>query len=417
MEAAETLIKVQSTVKKARQPLPHKPEKQIWFSFQIGGKKIERGPPHWTEILFIIVIIGSCAMLGVVGDPNMAQNLDTISKIGGWTATGVCLITMWFNYGLYDRKRNAESAAYLEGYVKDLEAHNRHLREGVESQEEQIKIEQMRQEQAKESLKQLKSVVDSLGDTKQALQMVNQGMDNFLKENTKSLVKMEKETRDFQVGMIDRGIDRLTNLLIYSFHGLDKDGSQCLEGEEMCGFLDKLSKYKLVSSKQEFFDSFPIGLDVNCGDAGDDLVARIMNRSPVAKGWSDDKKAAVRKELCTINTDDPEALDALVEKVHKRKFLDLIVKHKLANSVEAYFDTLHAVDTWVIDQGMGIITDQLKARGKTALENFDRLMLEVFDKEAELKKQNPSPSTRIELGQDVIDAAKRGNVQKIVARK
>jgi len=322
---------------------------------------------------------------------------------------------MFYNYGLFDRKRNAESAAYLEGYVKDLEAHNRHLREGVESQEEQIALEQKRQVQAKESLKQLKGVVDSLGDTKQALQMVNQGMDSFLKENTKSLVKMEKESRDFQVGMIDRGIDRLTNLLIYSFHGLDKDGSQCLEGEEMCGFLDKLTKYKLVSTKKGFFDSFPIGLDVDCG--GVDLVGRIMNLSPVAKGWSDDKKAAVRKELCTINTDDPEGLDALVEKVHKQKFLDLIVKHKLANSVEAYFDTLHAVDTWVIDQGMGLITDQLKARGRAALEDFDRLMLEVFDKEAELKKQNPSPSTRIELGQDVIDAAKRGNVQKVVAKK
>lgn len=66
--------------------------------------------------------------------------------------------------------------------------------------------------------------------------MLNVGLDKFLANATKSLEKMEFEMRDFQVGMIDRGIDRLTNLLIYSFYGLDKDKSRSLEGEELNHF-------------------------------------------------------------------------------------------------------------------------------------------------------------------------------------
>ena len=84
--------------------------------------------------------------------------------------------------------------------------------------------------------------------------MLNVGLDKFLANATKSLEKMEFEMRDFQVGMIDRGIDRLTNLLIYSFYGLDKDKSRSLEGEELNHFFSKLKEYRLINNLDDFFE-------------------------------------------------------------------------------------------------------------------------------------------------------------------
>ena len=122
-------------------------------------------------------------------------------------------------------RRNAQSAAYLEKYVTDLLSHNEKLDDATRSQEEQIALEKKRQAKAKVALAQLTGVVDQLGDAKTALTMVKKGLDSFLKESMGNLVKMEEEARGFQLGMIDRGIDRLTNLLVYSFYGEDKDGS------------------------------------------------------------------------------------------------------------------------------------------------------------------------------------------------
>ena len=194
--------------------LSKKAERKILFSFTLNGVLIQKGYPHWTETLFYLVLVAAIVILAILSDPNnaditMATRL-LLGTIGGWTAVGVFVIIMYYNWGLFDRKRNARSSEYLADYVSELIAHNDKLSSAVEAQEKQVEIEIERQKVSKKTLNQLTSIVDQLGDTKSALNMLNVGLDKFLANANKSLEKSEREMRQFQLGMIDRGIDRLT---------------------------------------------------------------------------------------------------------------------------------------------------------------------------------------------------------------
>ena len=70
---------------------------------------------------------------------------------------------------------------------------------------------------------QLSHVAEYLGGAKKIVSMLNSGLDQFLKENMKQLEKQEKQVRESQINMMDRGLDRISELLIFSFCGIDKD--------------------------------------------------------------------------------------------------------------------------------------------------------------------------------------------------
>ena len=257
--------------------------------------------------------MAAIVILALLSDPNnaditMATRL-LLGTIGGWTAVGVFVIIMYYNWGLFDRKRNARSSEYLADYVSELIAHNDKLSSAVEAQEKQVQIEIERQKVSKKTLNQLTSIVDQLGDTKSALNMLNVGLDKFLANATKSLVKLEAEMRQFQLGMIDRGIDRLTNLLIYSFQGMDKDKSRSLGGKELLAFVQKLQEYKLVQTIDDFIETFPISLDCDCGDDGEDLVDKIA-RSKYADNVSDKEGLKKALQSCNEDAEDPELVTA-----------------------------------------------------------------------------------------------------------
>ena len=418
MEAAsvaQAAIDIRKTGKRYTNGLPVKPKRKQLYKFELGGHTFERSQLHWVEVLCALIIVATVVIIGILADPN--NGMDTITTelmgtIGGWTAVGVCVITFVFNYGLFDRKRNAQSAAYLEKYVTDLLSHNEKLDDATRSQEEQIALEKKRQAKAKVALAQLTGVVDQLGDAKTALTMVKKGLDSFLKESMGNLVKMEEEARGFQLGMIDRGIDRLTNLLVYSFYGEDKDGSQSLEGNELQSFIEKLKNYELVTSQESFLDEFPIGLDCYCGDDGEDLIDKILKVSKVAEKWNDEKKASVRNQLATIAGESPDDLEALVTPEHKNKFIDILKENKIIKNRNDYLLNFHTVDTWAITQGMERVTDRMKKRGKKALEEHDRLMVELHEKECELKaKTKSSERSRIDLDDDLLNIAKRNTAK------
>ena len=92
--------------------------------------------------------------------------------------------------------------------------------------------------------------------------MLNTGLDKFLKANMKSLQKQEDESRESQINMIDRGLDRISELLIFSlFVELTKITMLFWKGKS----LRSSKNCKKISSLQDkggLFDHFPIGLDV-----------------------------------------------------------------------------------------------------------------------------------------------------------
>ena len=79
--------------------------------------------------------------------------------------------------------------------------------------------------------------------------------------------------RQFQLGMIDRGIDRLTNLLIYSFQVWIKIKAEVWEVRN-CLLVQKLQEYKLAQTIDDFIETFPISLDCDCGDDGEILSTK-----------------------------------------------------------------------------------------------------------------------------------------------
>ena len=367
--------------------------------------------------MFYVVLVAAIVILALLMDPNnaditMATRL-LLGTIGGWTAVGVFAIIMYYNWGLFDRKRNARSSEYLADYVSELIAHNDKLSSAVEAQEKQVEIEIERQKVSKKTLNQLTSIVDQLGDTKSALNMLNVGLDKFLANANKSLEKSEREMRQFQLGMIDRGIDRLTNLLIYSFKGMDEDKSRSLEGKELLGFVHKLQEYKLVQTVDDFIDTFPIGLDCDCGDDGEDLVDKIA-RSKYADNVSD--KAGLKKALqsCNEDPDDPE----LVTMASKEAFFKVLFDNKIVKSKKDYLEKLHTVDTYVINEGMQILAEKLKSNGKKVLADYDNLVIQLAAKEAELKEKVPDEKkTTIHFSDDMLVAAKRKRVESLDAEQ
>ena len=74
----------------------------------------------------------------------------------------------------------------------------------------------------------------------------------------------------------------------------------------------------------------------------------------------------------------------------KKKFLELIVKHKIAKSSEEYFDKIHGIDRYLILEGMNVRIDNLKALAGNVLVEYDQVMKKLNAKEAELKKLHPT---------------------------
>ena len=130
MAAAAVAVNIPKSRKK---PVPKKPEKSILFSIPNPFDEehpINRGWPHWTEVIFFLLLITSIIMAFVSGD-NITITTDSdraiVASFGIWCATAVSLITMYYNFGLFDRKRNAESAEYLQQHVQDMVEYNEKL--------------------------------------------------------------------------------------------------------------------------------------------------------------------------------------------------------------------------------------------------------------------------------------------------
>ena len=390
-----------------------KKERKILFSFTLNGVLIQKAIRTGQKLYFYLVLVAAIVILAILSDPNnaditMATRL-LLGTIGGWTAVGVFVIIMYYNWGLFDRKRNARSSEYLADYVSELIAHNDKLSSAVEAQEKQVEIEIERQKVSKKTLNQLTSIVDQLGDTKSALNMLNVGLDKFLANATKSLVKLEAEMRQFQLGMIDRGIDRLTNLLIYSFQGMDKDKSRSLGGKELLAFVRKLQEYKLVQTIDDFIETFPISLDCDCGDDGEDLVDKIA-RSKYADNVSDKEGLKKALQSCNEDAEDPE----LVTAASKEAFFKVLFDNKIVKSKKGYLEKLHIVDTYVINEGMQALAEKLKNNGGKVLADYDDLVIQLAAKEAELKEKIPEEKkTTINLSDDMLVAAKRRRVESL----
>ena len=95
----------------------------------------------------------------------------------------------------------------------------------------------------------------------------------------------------------------------------------------------------------------------------------------------------------------------------KQAFLKLLKTHKIVKSNEEYFDKLHAIDRYLILEGMNDRTAELKELARGVLLEYDQTLMKLSEKEAELKRTHPASGsvTKIELDNDVLDAAKRSD--------
>ena len=79
--------------------LSKKAERKVLFSFTLNGVLIQRGYPHWTEMLFCLILLSAIIILIVLTDPNNADITTAtrllLGTIGGWTAVGVFVIIMY----------------------------------------------------------------------------------------------------------------------------------------------------------------------------------------------------------------------------------------------------------------------------------------------------------------------------------
>eukprot|EP00943_MAST-04B_sp_MAST-4B-sp1_P000832 g832.t1 len=405
-QAATVISVAKATKKKA----PKKPEKSILCAipnpFDKEGPPIRRGVPHWTEVLFLIIFIASIVMIFVSTDTqNTADQKKLIASIGIWSATAVSVITMYYNFGLFDRKRNAASAEYLEGHVQEMIKYNEDLY-SLTGDMDKIN-EKNKRTQAKAELveKQLSHVAEYLGGAKKIATMLNSGFDKFLKENMKQLEKQETQVRESQINMMDQSLDRMSELLIFSFVGIDKDNNSVLEGEELIALFEKLKQYQLCESKKAFFDHFPIGLDIDAGEDGT-LLDKICNFGAKKSSFKKETFIAEVKGILASNDDDLEL--TFIKGEHKKKFLELLVKHKIVQSSEEYFDKIHGIDRYLILEGMNERIDDLKATASNVLVEYDQVMKKLNAKEAELKKLHPTEgiSTKIDLNIEILNAAK-----------
>ena len=66
----------------------------------------------------------------------------------------------------------------------------------------------------------------------------------------------------------------------------------------------KLQEYKLVQTMDDFIETFPIGLDCDCGEDGEDLVDKIA-RSKYADNVSDKEGLKKALQSCNEDADDP----------------------------------------------------------------------------------------------------------------
>ena len=104
---------------------------------------------------------------------------------------------------------------------------------------------------------------------------------------------------------------------------------------------------------------------------------------------------------------------------HKQKYLSLLKDHGIVSSDNEYFDKLHGIDRYLILEGMNERTTELKELARTVLVEYDQVMKELNDKEAELKKSHPSEGTltKIELDADVLNAAKESSAPASKGKK
>ena len=78
--------------------------------------------------------------------------------------------------------------------------------------------------------------------------------------------------------------------------------------------------------------------------------------------------------------------------------------------MKKYFDKLHAIDRYLILEGMNDRTVELKELARGVLLEYDQILEKLSEKEAELKRAHPAAGsvTKIELDNDA-DAAKRSD--------
>jgi len=408
--------------KAARKKKPEKPAKSILFEFKNqfneAGPPIQRGYPHWTEVLFLLILITSISMVFVSKDNVESKGeLDNslLASVGIWMATAVSFITMYYNFGLFDRKRNAASAEYLEGHVQEMIKYNEDLFSLTNNMDEINEKNKKTQAKAEMVRTQLSHVAEYLGGAKKIVSMLNSGLDQFLKENMKQLEKQEKQVRESQINMMDRGLDRISELLIFSFCGIDKDKNAVLEGAELGTFFKKLQKYQLCQTKDAFFDHFPIGLDIDLDDGT--LLDKVCAAGAKKGGFNKDKFLSDVKGILADEDDDSDL--TFMKDEHKQKYLSLLKDHGIVSSDNEYFDKLHGIDRYLILEGMNERTTELKELARTVLVEYDQVMKELNDKEAELKKSHPSEGTltKIELDADVLNAAKESSAPASKGKK
>ena len=102
----------------------------------------------------------------------------------------------------------------------------------------------------------------------------------------------------------------------------------------------------------------------------------------------------------------------------KEQFMSILVEFGIAKDVDDYVNRLHCIDRYLVNQGMDVKTEQLKALAKTVLVNYDETLIELSKAEAELAKQSPDVGrSKIDFGDDILAAAQRkqttgGSVRK-----
>ena len=113
------------------------------------------------------------------------------------------------------------------------------------------------------------------------------------------------------------------------------------------------------------------------------------------------------KNLSDGGEDDPQ----LRTKESKEKFFNILFDNKISKNKKDYFENIHTVDTYVINEGMQSLSEKIKDNGKNVLKQYDDLIIQLAAKEAELKETLPDENkTKIEFSNDIIAAAKRPRV-------
>lgn len=147
------------------------------------------------------------------------------------------------------------------------------------------------------------------------------------------------------------------------------------------------------------------------------LLDKVCAAGAKKGGFNKDKFLSDVKEILADEDDDSDL--TFMKDEHKQKYLSLLKDHGIVSSDNEYFDKLHGIDRYLILEGMNERTAELKELARTVLVEYDQVMKELNDKEAELKKSHPSEGTvtKIELDADVLNAAKESSAPASKGKK